>query len=399
MSRPSETPSWATDTNYTSGPDTGTPVRAAPSAGYAAQGQVPGAYFGSQAWNYVVGLLCDWIAALKSESSAALSIAALNWTAVDHGMTPGIADIVDMGGGAAIGVGGVAGAGTQKIVVSPDYGASWFLETHPSTADRFTCVHTDGAGVVIASGSSGGGMVIMVSADSGATWTDETLVGVATAATDSCYEPGAGNHVIWTGGAAGAQRVAYSTDNGATWSVVTPATGGINRIVSDTGFAGRIVAVGNSGAITTSDDGGVTWTARTSGTANDLNAVLFMDEIPEYIALGENGTVLASPDGTTWTARTTIPSADTVISAGYRAGLLIAIAGDSVGGGTSSGVVYFSVDRGVTWASGEGNFWRNAAGIAARCPDRIRNLGSSWVTFPKVSGAASDRFYRSLAHR
>ena len=61
------------------------------------------------------------------------------------------------------------------------------------------------------------------------------------------------------------------------------------------------VAVGNTGAISTSTDL-VTWTTRTSGTASNLSAVIYGNNI--YVTGGTGGVLLTSTDGITWTSQT-----------------------------------------------------------------------------------------------
>lgn len=63
MAKPTQPiPTWASDTNFASGPDAGSPTKATPSAGIMSQGQVPGTFFGSQWWNYLINTLGVWLA-------------------------------------------------------------------------------------------------------------------------------------------------------------------------------------------------------------------------------------------------------------------------------------------------------------------------------------------------
>jgi hypothetical protein len=66
MPAPTDSPEWATDTNYTSGPDTGTGTKATPSAGVIGQGFIPGDYFGSQWVNWLLNLLSRWVVHLAA---------------------------------------------------------------------------------------------------------------------------------------------------------------------------------------------------------------------------------------------------------------------------------------------------------------------------------------------
>lgn len=69
MAKPATLPTWATDTNYSSGPDNGTPTKATPSAGYIAQGQVPGNFFGSQYWNWLLFWVCSWLSWINTRGT------------------------------------------------------------------------------------------------------------------------------------------------------------------------------------------------------------------------------------------------------------------------------------------------------------------------------------------
>ncbi|MFZ9746201.1 MAG: PKD domain-containing protein, partial [Opitutaceae bacterium] len=64
--------------------------------------------------------------------------------------------------------------------------------------------------------------------------------------------------------------------------------------------AGRLVMVGDAGAIYTSTDG-TNWAAAASGITNVLRSVAYADGL--FVATGEGGRVLTSPDGLTWTNR------------------------------------------------------------------------------------------------
>src|SRR5688572_8182256 len=57
---------WASDTNYSSGPDTGTPTRVDPGSGYFAQGWIPGQTVPGQYANYLFGELTDYLADIRT---------------------------------------------------------------------------------------------------------------------------------------------------------------------------------------------------------------------------------------------------------------------------------------------------------------------------------------------
>ena len=65
MSKPATLATWATDTNIASGTESGTPTKVAPSAGYIAQGLVPGLPFVGPYANWLLNNLCAWAAYLN----------------------------------------------------------------------------------------------------------------------------------------------------------------------------------------------------------------------------------------------------------------------------------------------------------------------------------------------
>ena len=69
MSSPTTNPPiWGSDTNFSSGPDSGEPVKVAPSAGVLAQGFVPGFSFLAAIINYVLYWLSSWVEFFRAES-------------------------------------------------------------------------------------------------------------------------------------------------------------------------------------------------------------------------------------------------------------------------------------------------------------------------------------------
>lgn len=55
-------PTWATDTNFASGPYSGSPTKVEPTSGQAAQGHVPGSRFRSGFVNRLLHRICTWLA-------------------------------------------------------------------------------------------------------------------------------------------------------------------------------------------------------------------------------------------------------------------------------------------------------------------------------------------------
>lgn len=57
---------WASDTNFSSGPNTGTPTRVNPGSGYFAQGWIPGQTVPGQYANFLFGTMTDYLASIRT---------------------------------------------------------------------------------------------------------------------------------------------------------------------------------------------------------------------------------------------------------------------------------------------------------------------------------------------
>ncbi len=66
MAKPASVPSWATDANFSSGPESGSPTKVEPSSGAKAQGQVPGQPYRGPRMNWLFNLLCQWATYLNN---------------------------------------------------------------------------------------------------------------------------------------------------------------------------------------------------------------------------------------------------------------------------------------------------------------------------------------------
>lgn len=86
----------------------------------------------------------------------------------------------------------------------------------------------------------------------------------------------------------------------------------MDTILSVASGGGKLVAVGNNGAIRVSDDNGATWFSRTSPTTNHLYCVTYGETsvLTGWVAAGEAGVILSSPDGDNWGIEASIGSGD-----------------------------------------------------------------------------------------
>ncbi len=131
--------------------------------------------------------------------------------------------------------------------------------------------------------------------------------------------------------------IATSPD-GSAWTV---RTSGTEKGLASVAWTGRtFVAAGNGGTVLLSNDG-VAWRTVDPGVTVDLNAVLWTGR--GLVAAGTEGTLVASADGERW-RKVASPTGRTLRGLAQRAGLLVAVGGDSEGG-----VVLSSEDGGETW--------------------------------------------------
>ena len=115
---------------------------------------------------------------------------------------------------------------------------------------------------------------------------------------------------------------------------------------------GLYLAVGQSGAMTTSSDG-ITWTSRTSGFGSTIiYGVTYGDGL--YVAVGRDGKLTTSPDGTTWTSRTSGFGSTDIWGVTYGDGLYVAVGRD--------GKLTTSPD-GATWTSRTSGFTSYIFGV------------------------------------
>ena len=244
-------------------------------------------FFNASVWTGTRFILSGQTFNLASPSLAVTSENGVTWTARDvaHGVT-GTA----WSGARVVAAGGAASPAASS---SPD-GITW----------------TEHAGV-LASGVIWSGTAFLSwspgrlsTSSDGVAWTVRTFPALlsrpeAAAANGSTFL------VVGDNGS-----IARSMDNGATWNTV--ASGVVKNLKSVIRFAGRWVAVGGDGALTSSADG-VTWTRGSSGNDSHLRAVAWHHGL--WVACGNDSRadirmnapsqyeIFTSPDGVTWTDR------------------------------------------------------------------------------------------------
>lgn len=104
------------------------------------------------------------------------------------------------------------------------------------------------------------------------------------------------------------------------------------------------VAVGSTGAITTSPDG-ITWTVRTSGVTDQLNDVTFGAGL--YVFVGANGRILTTANLTGYTSRTSSTSVS-LNAATYSSSGFMAVGASGVARISSAGTTWLAAPTGFS---------------------------------------------------
>ncbi len=201
---------------------------------------------------------------------------AINWTAVNSGVTTDL-NAVAYGGGKFVAV------GTGGVAINSVDAATWSTSSSGTTND-LNALAVGGNGVV----AVGAGGTILRTVDGGANWSVE-----GSGTTTNLYGATYGNGKYVAVGAAG--TVLTSVD-GNSWTLGT-ATG--TQDLKSVAYSIKLllfVAVGNGGVMYSSPDA-ITWTAITPVTTNALNGITFGNQ---FTAVGANGTIVASTDAVNW---------------------------------------------------------------------------------------------------
>jgi len=341
---------WATNTNYSAGPDTGTPTKVDPAS--AANGFIKGVIAAPQHVNFHLDVL-------SSAGRLAVKMAALRMRQLrQDGET--IDDV-------SAGITAISRNGSRAIVVVKANTNGVFLVTD---IDRFGLGGTVHAITSLVSCSARGGIRMVVggtggnnnsfSDNNGASWAAGGAMGAAPQ--DMIYNGVHATFVaVYTGGTVGqwsADAVAWA---GGVTGLDIPA-GGVGSIAwlanGDTLICG--IDAGDP-AFSVSTDGGATWgpsggTVPSSATHQDQGWIAGADGKNEVLHLGRTGVqslvLSASTDGSVWTTRATISIVPESLDGDQcrllwcpDTGLLV-IAAPLATGVTA---LYASADSGLTW--------------------------------------------------
>lgn len=307
--RPTSLPVWATDTNFTNGPDVGNPTKEEPSAGQKAEGHVPDTRPAAQFQNWWQNLVYSWLAYFDQVANSHLS----NWVfgtyhnLIDAGDTDGFlirCVLPPLKSAAQPGDWLAAGStdtpsDTGRIVVSHD-GFLWREMTTPASTLGFTAIFRTSAGTVL--------------------FGDQEM---------------------------NIARMTTFTGNG---NATAEYAGAASNVV---GFAQKdvslftILAVEETGDAAFSIDDGQNWNAATPGGTGDAISVIYDPVSAQFIVSFENGTFRKSASGSaSWSAATTLPdtSNDYFLTTDGLGTIVATRVAGSVGA-----AMYVSIDGAVTW--------------------------------------------------
>lgn len=290
MSAPTEHPDFATDTNYTNGPDVGTATKVEPSSGELAEGHIRETAPSPQKMNWWQNLVGKWNRWTAQVLDTIHSATYGNWIP-QTSAAAGQLWACGYGNGVFVAV----GAGGE-IFTSPD-GITWTARTAAGAyTDDFRAVvygESDGRWLI-----AGDGGEIQTSSDDGATWTARTAAGGFTGTFHAATHDGSRFILV------GASGEIQTSPTGTTWTART-ADGSYAGDFRAVAFGdGTFVAVGTLGEVQTSTDDGVTWTAQTPAAAysDTWRGAVWSGE--NFVIVGAAGEIQSSPEGETWTQQT-----------------------------------------------------------------------------------------------
>lgn len=237
------------------------------------------------------------------------------------------------------GVKGCIGLDNGNCLITLDSGLTW-QNTPTGLSTKITSVSiVPGFWLV----TSDAGMV-SYSTNGGVTWT-AVNIGTTENLRGSAFKTAANGYVV------GENSTIFKYD-GNTWTQeTTPSVDHINGIAfSDD----DVIAVGNNGLILRSVTGNGTWTQISAPYNSDLNAVTFNSNLTG-IAAGQYGRIIRSSDGgQTWSP---------VLPAAYTWFKSVEMNVDSAWAVGTNGIIYESMDEGLTWV-------RNGIGT----PNNLNNI-------------------------
>lgn len=338
-------PTWATNSDYSTGPKTGSATKIEPSGGEIANGYIPGEKVPAEILNWQIGAQNAWIDRLSRLALAPL----VNYDPIQGltGLGGFIAGAYDSDYGKCILIGN-GFSDTDGIISSEsmDYpNEAWSDETVTSRGTaEFRHIHYGNGlfviGCSVDTTPSPDKVVIYTSPGNG-TWTRREVDAQNTynELIAGCYESTSGYHVLLCPQDNLNSYVLRST-SGSSWAKVTLPVYGLDLANNR---QGRLLTTGAY-----SDDGGATWTTATMPTVTGLCWDEQNQRFVGVYTFGSNTLVYASEDGTSWDLLSTISGFKGRRCSAHK-GMIIIQYDDQVDPLGIYGDVVFSPDGGYAW--------------------------------------------------
>jgi hypothetical protein len=350
MTQPSSKPiEFATDSTWTSGPDTGQPTRVAASAAEQKQGMIGGNEYPASKFNYQLGVISDHVRAMSENHLRGWESIAVGAFAIDdvlHGVfaysrgAEKVPRVVVFGSDAA-----ETGQVSRWFRTPREWnGNSWAPGASGSL--RELAANVDGSILV--------GVGLLMSNQCVYSTDGSVYVKTNTHTTvdyqSVCFHDGAFYAAPQTGATIG------KSADGISWTATTSPSGTNKKLIRSGKTTGGVPCVLAATATQSwiSTDGGVSWSA---GPAAQFSAVdiQYSAGAGLWMAVSALLRVCVSADGLNWTETraASIPSGpgfnQGVLNLATDGGGAWVVGGNSVAGELPGGFVAYSVDAGVTW--------------------------------------------------
>ena len=308
MPRPSvDPPTWATDLNYTSPPQAGTPTKSDPGAGKRVEGFLPEEQPSPQETNFDMNARGQWLEYLdKKDFMSLLPIEPSIYTTatITAGQLIGIASRVQQPVATQLAMLGAHAA--SVVLLRSDDGITWQTilvpigVTFSGIQHPRSLVFSPLAGLWIIGTKLGSTDAIVTAPDPVGAWTartDPSAVG-----SDHGGIAESASHLVMP-----TDEIITST-NGTSWTAIGGApTSGVNQAAIWSPTLNLFIVVGASGEVNSINGDGTGITDRTSSLPSALQTVDFNDCAFDprsglFIIVGDGGKIAVSPNGTTsWT--------------------------------------------------------------------------------------------------
>jgi hypothetical protein len=235
-----------------------------------------------------------------------------------------------------VGQGIFVAIGTNAIIRSTDYGATWGALASPANK-TWNAMASNGNGVLVAAAHGGSGNIIMRSTDYGATWTQPDPSVTSTVLFNNIVYNNGKFIAVGEPGPSDNNNLMTSLDLGLTWSYGIVGSSADRTYLEDIHFARNIYVTcgrNDAGSVVWTSPDAATWTRRiTPGDfAPSFNSVTW-GTTGGWVIVGDFGDpfagTLSSPDAIVWTIHA--PGYETIRSSMvYVKGLYVAVSNDGL---------------------------------------------------------------------